>query len=466
MPIETINFSYRYSKQIIILVCVSSCFAYMLLSSIEKQAPTFYLGGIEINEPNQMQWSNALQKVGFNTRELTVYAHQGKWNSSDLQYSDNIEEIGIKVRSARYHNLKTALILRVSLDHSIAENEFLWHGLVMPTTDEELISWFEKYKHFVTIWAKHAESLGVDILAIGSEMNLISATRPISTLPSRSSFYLNKKAHEKFTDQILTLYQENYPKGPKTINTHNSKTEKSLKNFIIKKRNALTRWAKQVTFHPNKIEKRIEKINTRRKLLQSCWRDLIATIRKVYSGTLTYAANFDNYEEVGFWSDLDMVGINAYFPLRNTLLQEESTHNLYPLFVTEWTKILRGINTFRHNHNITEKKVLFTELGYTFKQYSTIKPWALDGFFIIPKDDDSLHLLFWDTLKNNYNERIMAIKALKTASDIVENESQEVLLQGILYWKLSQNPEHLSIEPFTYLLQDEKLTRELLQFLN
>ncbi len=45
------------------------------------------------------------------------------------------------------------------------------------------------------------------------------------------------------------------------------------------------------------------------------WISLIAEIRKVYKGKLTYAANWDEYNEISFWDKLDFIGINAYFPL-------------------------------------------------------------------------------------------------------------------------------------------------------
>ena len=45
------------------------------------------------------------------------------------------------------------------------------------------------------------------------------------------------------------------------------------------------------------------------------WKGLIAKVRLVYSGKLTYAANWDEYPRVPFWQDLDYIGIDAYFPL-------------------------------------------------------------------------------------------------------------------------------------------------------
>lgn len=46
------------------------------------------------------------------------------------------------------------------------------------------------------------------------------------------------------------------------------------------------------------------------------WRHIIAEARKVYSGTLTYAANWgEEFEGLSFWEDLDVIGLNSYYPL-------------------------------------------------------------------------------------------------------------------------------------------------------
>ena len=46
------------------------------------------------------------------------------------------------------------------------------------------------------------------------------------------------------------------------------------------------------------------------------WRDLIAAVRLVYPGPVTYAANwYGDLETVRFWDQLDYVGVDAYFPL-------------------------------------------------------------------------------------------------------------------------------------------------------
>ena len=45
------------------------------------------------------------------------------------------------------------------------------------------------------------------------------------------------------------------------------------------------------------------------------WRVLIEKVREVYNGPLTYSANWDEVDQVPFWDALDMIGINAFWPL-------------------------------------------------------------------------------------------------------------------------------------------------------
>src|SRR5690242_14455432 len=46
------------------------------------------------------------------------------------------------------------------------------------------------------------------------------------------------------------------------------------------------------------------------------WRRVIAAVRRVYPGPLTYAANWSSeFERVRFWDALDFIGVQAYFPL-------------------------------------------------------------------------------------------------------------------------------------------------------
>jgi len=98
------------------------------------------------------------------------------------------------------------------------------------------------------------------------------------------------------------------------------------------------------------------------------WRALIAEIRAVYSGELTYAANwYREFEEVPFWDALDYIGIQAYFPLT-----EEKNPSLDEL-VSGWQPHLQSIRALQER---TGKPIVFTEIGYRNTAGNAIEPWV------------------------------------------------------------------------------------------
>jgi len=98
------------------------------------------------------------------------------------------------------------------------------------------------------------------------------------------------------------------------------------------------------------------------------WKDLIQEVRNIYSGKITYAANwYKEFENITFWDDLDFIGVQAYFPLvKNKNPSVEQISN-------GWKKHLP---TLKKVHQKFDKKILFTELGYKSTADSAIEPWA------------------------------------------------------------------------------------------
>jgi hypothetical protein len=97
------------------------------------------------------------------------------------------------------------------------------------------------------------------------------------------------------------------------------------------------------------------------------WREIISEVRKVYSGKLTYAANFTEFEKVKFWDALDYVGIQAYFPLaegHNPSLEE---------LKSSWDKHLPKIEKVVRKY---KKPIIFTEIGYCNTVDAAIQPWV------------------------------------------------------------------------------------------
>lgn len=96
------------------------------------------------------------------------------------------------------------------------------------------------------------------------------------------------------------------------------------------------------------------------------WTSLILKIRKVYSGKLTYASNWDEYKETPFWNQLDYIGINAYFPLTEAINPSAEELQL------AWFTIISGLEEICTAYN---KQIIYTEYGYRSAEGATIRPW-------------------------------------------------------------------------------------------
>jgi len=99
------------------------------------------------------------------------------------------------------------------------------------------------------------------------------------------------------------------------------------------------------------------------------WSHLIAEIKKIYKGKLTYAANWDEFKRTPFWSDLDFIGVDAYFPVSDskTPTVTESLEG--------WKLHMPVIKKISSRFN---KPILFTEFGYRSVNYSGKEPWKSD----------------------------------------------------------------------------------------
>ena len=97
------------------------------------------------------------------------------------------------------------------------------------------------------------------------------------------------------------------------------------------------------------------------------WNLLVSEIKTIYKGKLTYAANWDgDYDEITFWDQMDYIGIQAYFPLTDSINPNlETIKKGWDPHIT----LLKGLSE-RHN-----KPILFTEVGYKSESSSTIRPW-------------------------------------------------------------------------------------------
>jgi len=209
----------------------------------------------------------------------------------------------------------------------------------------------------------------------------------------------------------------------------------------------------------------LDALNARRARLLSLWRSLIKEVRSVYSGPISYAANFDEYQDIGFWSELDIMGVNAYFKLREELPEFRSEAKreeaLKAALEKGWQGVFSKIKDFQTTKSVGKKPVLFTELGYTFKRESTLTPWAASGVQFYGEGEERKAYLNGKG-GPDYAERAMAIQALREITS-----ASDIEFKGLLYWKLSSIASHESIEPFVHILgsvPDQEMGKALRAF--
>ncbi len=436
-----------------------ACIAFFAIAGValaqqsESNNPTRlqYFGGIQVGEVDQEVWTNGLKDAGMNTVEVTVYARQGDWDSDEIWFNETDEGALNQIRSAKKANLKVVLILRVALDHAYERNKFLWHGMILPKSKAEIKSWFKKYRKFVLKWALVGEQEGIDVIAIGSEMNALTSTKQIEELSHYQKYMLSDSAQHAMEDRALkykdVIGEKLWVQGYSSYD--------SIELLINDKINANVAWAAQTYYRDS--EKQIILINKQRKLLQKQWKKSIKKTRKHFSGELTYAANFDNYYEVGFWESLDFIGINAYFPLRESDSSYANAEELTHALDKGWRNVFDQIDSFRLETGTLEIPLFFTELGYTKYANSSLEPWSGFGYSIVGEGKHE-KMIVWNQQPTSLEERACALRALK---QVVTEQS--INLQGMLYWKLTTMISHLEIEPFAIHLNPESLDPSYLE---
>lgn len=102
------------------------------------------------------------------------------------------------------------------------------------------------------------------------------------------------------------------------------------------------------------------------KTFRKQWENIIFAVRSAFTGSLVYAANWDEFQTVSFWDLLDYVGIDAYFPL--SYAQTPSVEEL----LSAWDHWISQIETWQR---WIGKPVIFTEVGYRSIDYAAREPW-------------------------------------------------------------------------------------------
>jgi hypothetical protein len=106
---------------------------------------------------------------------------------------------------------------------------------------------------------------------------------------------------------------------------------------------------------------------------------IIDDVHHVYTGPLTYSANWDDVDQTAILGALDVIGINAFYPLT-----EKSGAGVADLLEGGH----RVAERVRRLSTSWKKPVLFTELGYTTRPDPALRPWEWpDGMTEVHVDE-------------------------------------------------------------------------------
>ncbi|MFH1239082.1 MAG: hypothetical protein V1653_03110, partial [bacterium] len=98
------------------------------------------------------------------------------------------------------------------------------------------------------------------------------------------------------------------------------------------------------------------------------WKEkVIKSVRQIYEGPLTYAANwYEEYTAVKFWDALDYAGLDPYFPLSD---KDKPT---FEEIKKGWESHVAEIEKWQAS---ISKPVIFTEIGYRSSTGAAKEPW-------------------------------------------------------------------------------------------
>jgi hypothetical protein len=147
------------------------------------------------------------------------------------------------------------------------------------------------------------------------------------------------------------------------------------------------------------------------------WSGLIAELRAVFDGQLTYSANWDEAEDVAFWDELDWIGVNAFYPLAHA---DDASDQEYQRNADLALERLRALS------ESVQKPVVLVEIGYTTRANAAVQPW-----------------LWPDTMQNvivDEREQARALAALAGAA------ASREFVRGLFVWRYYANLDDVSQE--------------------
>lgn len=145
--------------------------------------------------------------------------------------------------------------------------------------------------------------------------------------------------------------------------------------------------------------------------------ELIRAVRGVYPGPLTYSANWDDVADTVILGELDVIGINAFYPLT------DKEGDSFESMLQGGRKVASQV---RDLSALWRRPVLFTEIGYTTRPDPALRPWE------------------WPDKMQNVvvDQRAQATAYKALIAPLLEEPS----FMGFFVWRVYADPDDMSQE--------------------
>lgn len=148
------------------------------------------------------------------------------------------------------------------------------------------------------------------------------------------------------------------------------------------------------------------------------FRSVIQSVRKSYHGYLTYSANWDDAVDTLIWNDVDLIGINAFYPLA------DGPNATLEAMRTRATNLARDVRALGERYR---KPVYFSEMGYTTRPDPAWKPWEWPEDLGHPVVDEGAQAVATEALLTPFMD--------------------DATFPGFFVWRVYADPNDVSQEP-------------------
>lgn len=98
------------------------------------------------------------------------------------------------------------------------------------------------------------------------------------------------------------------------------------------------------------------------------WSKTIRQVRDTFKGRLTYSSNWDHYESVKFWDQLDLICMNSYWKFADEKAPNPSVEDIKK----RWVAIQKDLIPWVQKQG---KPLLFSEIGWFSQKNVAYEPW-------------------------------------------------------------------------------------------